>query len=1320
MKLNMLHRYWLAAVVLMASTLPSNAEVIANSEEAFAAHDGEHGNEGWSYGYRNVEADDDRTNYSSDDFIAFSEDDGWVWDGAAWDWGDGNVPWTLINASGGHPNGTNNGEEHWAIRRWTSDTTAPLAVSWHLHKNNTNGGNGTAVSVHLNGAQIDYGAVEGTDGDGIDQTVFVYVTEGDVLDFALRPEGPVAEGEEPNPNDGSDGSAWWAMIDNTIPADAEFVNQPFQDTDGDTIGDAVEESYFPGDLDQLSENGDFDNDGVTDSVEVNELKTDPTNDDTDGDGLKDGVETGTGTFVNAEDTGTRPTSDDSDGDGLKDNDELTAERPTDPTKEDTDGDGFTDGLEVSRGFDPSNPNDNPNVGVIASSIEQWSADGEQGSDGWFYGYRNATADGKGNHYDAETDFIQFEDGVDGWIWDGSKWDWADGDVPWTEVANEVTHPNGDNNGDVHWTVRRWVADVENDNTLVALTWHIRKNNVNCGNGVAGSLHLNGRQLDFAPIAGNDGEGIERTFYATVNQGDNIDLALTPEGPDESNGDGCDGSSFWLVVNSRVPDPAFQPDGSIVIPPAPYRDSDNDQLYDGWEEFYADGSLETFTGNGDFDEDNVTDLAEQQQFSDPTKKDTDGDGLGDGVETNTGTFVDADNAGSDPNVSDTDGDGVSDFSEVTENATDPNNPNTDGDASTDGEELACGTDPNDSSKDCTTGQIANSELDWSRDGIQGEKSWFYGYRNLSAENDSVDEIDYDPLAHFIQYPTSGDLNWWTGTTWDFPDGNVPWTSHGPVATHPNGDNNGEVHWTIRRWEANVGAPTCVQITWTTSKANTNCGNGVTGAVHHNGVRIDGIAIESNDGTGVERIVYANVEPGDFIDLINSPMGPDETNNDGCDGTNNSMSISNIIPENPVQPDGTPHICVVPPDPGLGFRRTSPFGQLGDALGVQRRTVTLRNVGESRDLVITSAAINGRDAANYSANIEVPITLAPQQSLDIAVTFNPEGRDGGFLATLDFESNDENQALRQLDLSANIPDRNNLIAWYKMDETDGTQLFDSSGNGHHGEYLVTGDGSFTLGQAGATAGSTGVAFAAPSDADAGYAAVRNFPAFEGSFLLSMWAKADEGLGAVAGLLSKSVGGQTGDPYALAAAGGVLNWFGGGSPEIEGSDSPFGDDTFKHFAVAYVSPEDGGPVIRIYVDGQLTEESSEVSEINDQRAEFQIASVTSRFGFSGVIDDVQMYGRFFEDEAEQVQWLLDNPGEKLPSAAPPVGPEAPVLGEVIQNADGSIGISILSGQSLRVEYSTDLLNWTEIATGQSGTYNDTDAARLANPEGYYRLSQ
>ena len=63
---------------------------------------------------------------------------------------------------------------------------------------------------------------------------------------------------------------------------------------------------------------------------------------------------------------------------------------------------------------------------------------------------------------------------------------------------------------------------------------------------------------------------------------------------------------------------------------------------------------------DTDGDGLNDKDEYTRGSDPLAPDTDLDGLSDLVETNTGTFVSANNTGSDPTKSDTDNDTFSDF------------------------------------------------------------------------------------------------------------------------------------------------------------------------------------------------------------------------------------------------------------------------------------------------------------------------------------------------------------------------------------------------------------------------------------------------------------------------------------------------------------------------------------------------------------------------------------------------------------------------------------------------------------------------------------
>ncbi|MFC1798574.1 C13 family peptidase [Thermodesulfobacteriota bacterium] len=96
-------------------------------------------------------------------------------------------------------------------------------------------------------------------------------------------------------------------------------------------------------------------------------------------------------------------------------------------------------------------------------------------------------------------------------------------------------------------------------------------------------------------------------------------------------------------------------------------------------------------------------------------DADNDGLCDSVETNTGTYVDADNTGSNPNVVDTDGDGLGDGDEVNTHGTNPVNTDSDDDGMPDGWEVDNGLDPTvDDANGDLDGDNAKNILEYNRD------------------------------------------------------------------------------------------------------------------------------------------------------------------------------------------------------------------------------------------------------------------------------------------------------------------------------------------------------------------------------------------------------------------------------------------------------------------------------------------------------------------------------------------------------------------------------------------------------------------------------
>lgn len=130
------------------------------------------------------------------------------------------------------------------------------------------------------------------------------------------------------------------------------------------------------------------------------------------------------------------------------------------------------------------------------------------------------------------------------------------------------------------------------------------------------------------------------------------------------------------------------------------DADGDGLPDIWEVANGlsasdNGSVNINNGpNGDLDGDTVSNLLEFQHSTRADKKDTDGDGLNDNVETKSGAWFNASNTGTDPLNFDTDGDGLSDgvenntgtYLSATQTGSSPLNVDSDNDTMPDGYEV----------------------------------------------------------------------------------------------------------------------------------------------------------------------------------------------------------------------------------------------------------------------------------------------------------------------------------------------------------------------------------------------------------------------------------------------------------------------------------------------------------------------------------------------------------------------------------------------------------------------------------------------------------
>lgn len=222
--------------------------------------------------------------------------------------------------------------------------------------------------------------------------------------------------------------------------------------------------------------------------------------------------------------------------------------------------------------------------------------------------------------------------------------------------------------------------------------------------------------------------------------------------------------------------------SIVIDASggSFVDIDGDLLADSFEQLIIDAdagdaitSIADVLSGDDFDADGSSNLIEQDMGTNPVDEDTDGDGLLDGVETNSGTFDDLlVDTGTSPLDPDTDGDGLPDGVEtndgsfndiVTDTGTNPVLADTDSDAIPDGYEVGNSLNPfindaaldpdadsSDNLEEFTRGtdpQLDDTDNDGIKDGPETDDGTFDGLNDtgtdpLDADTDDDGLLDGD--------------------------------------------------------------------------------------------------------------------------------------------------------------------------------------------------------------------------------------------------------------------------------------------------------------------------------------------------------------------------------------------------------------------------------------------------------------------------------------------------------------------------------------------------------------------------------------------------
>ena len=230
---------------------------------------------------------------------------------------------------------------------------------------------------------------------------------------------------------------------------------------------------------------------------------------------------------------------------------------------------------------------------------------------------------------------------------------------------------------------------------------------------------------------------------------------------------------------------------------------------------------------------------------------------------------------------------------------------------------------------------------------------------------------------------------------------------------------------------------------------------------------------------------------------------------------------------------------------------------------------------------------------------------------------------------------------------------------------------------------------------------------------------------SFTLALWAKSDGGAGAwnspVTSRHDLNPDSQGYLIYDNQPDGAWTFWSGNGTVEgnwqvLDGPAVNVGE--WQHVAITY---DNASETKKLYVDGALVAEANDSVTPNDTTP-FNIGSgedFGTGFRFVGQIDDIGLWN--VPHDAASIVSIMEGGVANFTGGdvGPPV-PGTPIVVAIVSSAD-AVGLSFTGaeGKAYDIQYSADLQTWVNLETGLQGeiNYEDTDAARIGNPAGYYR---
>ena len=421
-------------------------------------------------------------------------------------------------------------------------------------------------------------------------------------------------------------------------------------------------------------------------------------------------------------------------------------------------------------------------------------------------------------------------------------------------------------------------------------------------------------------------------------------------------------------------------------------------------------------------------------------------------------------------------------------------------------------------------------------------------------------------------------------------------------------------------------------------------------------------------------------------------------------------------------------VVQDPPTIILNQSQEFTPLFTA-GRSTAVYSIRN-NNTEDLVVSAVNLGGDNADQFMVGTELPLVIAPETSKDLEIVFNPNEEDGDRSATMEIVSNDANDPMLTVALTASKVIPPVLLAHFKFDEAEGTDLIDSSDAGADGGYIIRDDLLYSqdplVGGAGSSIGFT--AADEPATGNLAIAPVLHVPTIS----VSLWIK-PEAFGSNQDTLFNR------DPffdatdtiYGCYLEEDVLNFRANGEPILVSDFGAIPDDEVHHVVITHLDEDgfgnDTATRTRMYIDGELVEEAmgNDTFGFNDYPGNaattaLHIGSRTAAgSGFTGLMDDMQIYS--VELTADQVAAMFAAPGTLASFGDTP---DFEVTDIDVNGNVATLTWNSRLNRSYIIEVSKDFEEWMEIADGvesegSSTSYTTPDDV-LDGEENYFRIRE